>query len=305
MRTPLLKKTIVFLVIFLSLVVGLFLSRPSWRFWEKKPNLLAIVAVKKEDINQLVVIKAGSEKKIEKKDNHWQVENFATDEKVVTNCLDLLLGLKKETLISENEAKFSKYDIGDQSPKIKLAASDKVLATVVIGKPGPTYGTNYFQIEGGDKIWLSGENLATACQPPEWREMTIFSFDAQKVKAYQLQESGSSYTLKKNSDKWELDGQPDEKIKTDKINSTLSAIANLKAKDLLWTDKETAKFSTATTVTVTLDDDKKYTLQISPPLTTAKDSDFKARGEDDKLLYLISSYTKGEIAPRLAEITEL
>ncbi len=304
MRTTLLKKTIILLAIFLVLVVGLFLSRPSWRFWEKKPSLLAMANIKKESISQLTVIKDGSEKKIEKKNNQWQVDSLKADEKVINNCLDLLLGLKKETLISENKEKFSKYDISDKSSKIKLAAGDKVLTTVLIGKSGPTYGTNYFQIEGEEKIFLSAENLATACQPPEWREMTIFSFDAQKVRTYQLQEMGNSYTLKKNGDQWEADGQANKKVNAEKVSPVLHAFASLRAKDLLPADKETTKFSAATTVTVTLEDNKKYTLQISPPLTAAADSDFKAKGEDEKIIYLISSYTKEEIAPRLVDITE-
>lgn len=304
MRSPLLKKTIIFLAVFLALIIGLFFSRPSWRFWEKKPSLLALANLKKENISQLVAIKAGSEKKIEKKDNQWQVESFKANEKVVNNCLDLLLGLKKKTLASTNKEKFPKYDISDQSPKIKLASGEKTLAVVLIGKSGPTFGTNYFQIEGEDKIFLSEENLATACQPPEWREMTIFSFDAQKVKAYQLQEKGNSYTLKKNGDQWELDGQTNKKVSGEKVSLVLYALASLKARDLLVADKETTKFSAATTVTVTLDDDKKYTLQIGPPLTNATDSDFKAKAEDEKILYLISSYTKEELAPRLADLTE-
>ncbi|MDP2874237.1 MAG: DUF4340 domain-containing protein, partial [bacterium] len=289
MRTPLLKKTIIFLAVFLALVLGLFLSRPSWRFWEKKPNLLAINSVNKESLNQLVVTKEGSETKIAKINSQWQIGNFKADEKVVSNCLDLLLSLKKDTLASTNKEKFSKYDISDKSSKIKLASGNKMSATVLIGKSGPTYGTNYFQIEGEDRVWLSGDNLVTACQPPEWRDMTIFSFDTQKVKSYQLQESGNNYTLKKNGVQWELDGQANKKMVGEKVSSILYAFASLKAKDLLVAEKDTSQFSAVITATVTLEDEKKYSLQIGAPLTNATDSDFKAKSEDEKIIYLISS----------------
>lgn len=108
--------------------------------------------------------------KIEREGDSWSLAGHDTLEvraNRMETFLEKALTVKKETMISKNPSKWSKYSVDDSTgTHVKLAdASGKELAHAVFGRSMTDWSHNYVRMPGVDEVYLTDASVLHMLYP--------------------------------------------------------------------------------------------------------------------------------------------
>ena len=110
--------------------------------------------------------------------------NYPADREVINAMLDVVLGLTKDQLISNNPENWDKFEVTPEKgiEVILKEREDREIAHFWVGKTGPSYGTQYFRKNNLDEVYLVNADLKAQFTRPldAWRDHTILELDTNK-----------------------------------------------------------------------------------------------------------------------------
>jgi hypothetical protein len=126
-------------------------------------------ALEARHVTKIAVNERGGVTVIEKADSGWTVskgdESFPADDALVQIAVERIVSLKKGELISENPANRDAFEVGDgngTSVGIFAGGKDSPDNTLLIGKSGPDWNSNYARLMGSDEVYLIPGGLRQA-----------------------------------------------------------------------------------------------------------------------------------------------
>jgi hypothetical protein len=167
---------------------------------------------------------------------------FPADSGVIAQLLQGIIGMKKNTLISENPANQSAFEV-DSSHGCAIEAFDqngKSLGNVILGKNGADYNSLYGRSAGSNTVYLIldvARNNFTS-DNNHWTDKSVTKFDKAAVKQVSIAKKGEPAIVIARGDsthkEWKILAPPRKPKDTNKIDSTkvdelLNSLANLTA----------------------------------------------------------------------------
>jgi len=167
-----------------------------------------------------------------------QGTEYPVDSAAITSALEKIVSLEKTTLISEKPEKQTIFEV-DTTKGIQVelfGAASKSVGTVIIGKTGPDYNSNYVRKIGSDSVFMAqgGIRYAFFTDLNRWRDKSIVKFDKATAQGLTLARNDGSMITIAHADSgnpWEILAPIKNPAKTDVVESILDKLSNLLATD--------------------------------------------------------------------------
>ncbi|MFH1427589.1 MAG: DUF4340 domain-containing protein, partial [Patescibacteria group bacterium] len=179
------KNYILFIVLIVLLAVSWLYFVP---YQKKEPalnNFLAQVDI--TDINKISVIQNDIAITINKNNGAWTVEpdNWPMEQELADVLIEKLISLTALDFeeVSIEPAKKRTFQTGENGLQVALYEDNEEVANFVIGKVTRDYENTYLSQNIIDNTYQVKEVLARAFDIANWKDKTIFSLDAEKVKS--------------------------------------------------------------------------------------------------------------------------
>ena len=230
-------KNIKLLVILIVLAGGAYLLTGPVRDWNDKrrvpKNFLAAM-----DINRVERIEiARNEKivKLVKEGERWKVEGegkFFADPEVINELETEFRKAQSARLeiASANKDKKSDFDLDKEfGTEVRFYQGGNESGSFIVGKMTGDYSGVYIGKEGDDNTYAISVRLSAAFLPYEWRDRTLLAFDKDKIAKIRFHYPDREFILEKKDGKWKGVSPISFDVKEEKIDSILTALADLQA----------------------------------------------------------------------------
>lgn len=191
---------------------------------------------------------------------------FPADSGIMAQVLQNIVAMKKNTLISENPANQSAFEV-DSSRGCNVEAFDingKSLGNILLGKNGADYNSIYARSVGSNTVYLMLEvSRATfATDNNRWTDKSILKFDKATVKQVSISKKGAPALVIAKGDSahkgWQLLAPPRKPkdtagLDSAKIDELVSSLSGLMAAEYEYsptTDSTTGLGDPSMTITV-------------------------------------------------------
>jgi hypothetical protein len=264
-------------IIALALIVWGLSRQGSLNEQTKSPRLRFSSKVDKIEINQkestIVLIKQDDNWFVRNKE-----VNYPANASAMEDITAVLGDFKIKEIVSQNPKKYVDFQVDDESAlQVRWFKGDKELSQLFLGKSDYARGGNYVRIGEGKAVYITQGNVKFNFSRPEFRDLTVLKIEQDKIKQiawnYGKEEENFMLVKKKvavkepnkktgssnqtdtdeeasdntntvqetenpTQEKWFVGGTEDQ-IDDSKINSLLSKISNINAKDILPKKEET------------------------------------------------------------------
>lgn len=176
---------------------------------------------------------------LQKAKSGWTVQklgentNFAADESAITSALEQIQNLKPKSILTRNEADFSRYQVDTTGTEVRLFDGSKELSALIVGRfqfvSQQEFNTYVRNAKSNDVVSVNGfigsyfsKNL------DGWRDKKVWSFDKKGITQLDFVFPGdSSFTIKKvGENKW-MSAFDSLSIST--VETSINQVADLKA----------------------------------------------------------------------------
>jgi hypothetical protein len=168
-----------------------------------------------------------------KVDGTWKLTEPVKAEAEQLDLEDFLNGLARlraDELVAEKPADLQPFGLDKPLARYQFFSGDKEVMNLLVGaqeKNGPRV---YAKLAAGDVIFVLSPTLSAKALG-EFRNRTLWSasLDAAQVERLTITAPKQSFTLAKTDNAWQAVGKPEAKVKTERVNETLAALAGLRA----------------------------------------------------------------------------
>lgn len=204
----------------------------------------AFVAFNTEEVDKIEVINSGKTQELSKTGGQWLVSsagNAKADQTAVSEFLENIKEMTKKEIASANPDKARNFEVSEEKGvQIKLYKGENQLADFFVGKAGPDFNSTYVRAANEDNVYATEGYVRMYFDKSDFRDLIILNFDKEKVSEMVIEKSGSdSVILQKKDGAWKAEWYDKFEMDEDKVNSLLSSLSKLKAKDII-TDKDAA-----------------------------------------------------------------
>jgi len=170
----------------------------------------------------------------------WQVSSpdartYQADAAALDKLLEIVGGLKVETLVSKNPKNFDQYEVtAEKGLDVRLADSDnRSLARLYVGKSGPDIFSTYVRVQDSDRVVLVGSILKTVFEKElkDWRDKTIFKLNKDDIVAYAVDGTAKLHLKKDDTQSWQVLAPEVFAPKKEAVDDIMRKFASLKAVD--------------------------------------------------------------------------
>ncbi len=179
--------------------------------------------------------KAGGEDTLKDKP---PVAEYPVDSASIASALEKLVSMKKDALISTNPEKQSIFEVDTGKGIIVEVAdnSDKQIGTIIIGKTGADWNSNYIRSKGSNSVYMvrGGVRYAFFTELNRWRDKSILKFDKSSVSRITLakRDSGTITIVKADTgNPWKIIEPIEHPAKTEEVDGIVDKLASLNAAD--------------------------------------------------------------------------
>jgi hypothetical protein len=229
------KKTVILGSVLLVLIALAFLYQGPLKNWQnnlgKPKNIIGEFDINK--IDKFEIVSLNNTVTLTKQGAKWKINNtkdFYADPVIMSEAISSLKAAVQSDIelvskVKERKVEF-KTDISGLT--VKIYQANKKVADFIIGDYAGINKT-YVSLQDSNDTYLTQANLSGAFNQAEWRDLTIFSSDKQKVKNIRFQYPNREFTVEFKDGQWS--GVIPEKftVNQDKINLILEVMTNLKA----------------------------------------------------------------------------
>lgn len=240
------RKLLPYLVVMLIVAGGFFVSEYyQARQAAQEKAAKKIFSVKEGDITAFTLTRGQQEIRL-KKEKDWQLVyplTAAADTFTVHSLLGTLAELEKQRELAVKPEKLADYGLDQPKLILNFTAGDQT-HQLRIGDKAPG-GRVYYAQKGQDsKVLLINtvDEESLDRDLTALRDKTVFTFSPDQATALHLQTAKLDLKLKKNApDTWTIEGQPQTRVRGDKIESLLRQLRFLRAREFVAENPENLK----------------------------------------------------------------
>jgi len=163
------------------------------------------------------------------------VRTYRADAAALDKLLEIVTGLKAETVVSKNPKNFDQYEVtAAKGLDVRLADSDnRSLASLYVGKSGPDIFSTYVRVKDSDRVVLVGSILKTVFEKElkDWRDKTIFKLNKDDITEYKVDGTAKLHLKKDAAQAWQVLAPESFAPKKDAADDIMRKLAGLKAVD--------------------------------------------------------------------------
>ncbi len=247
--------------------------------------------INKEDIYSLELFSAETSTLLVKDGTGWKViingRNFPADEKKVDEFLQKLLNLKTKRFVTDNEERYTDFNIAPEKERIVLyGAEGDVLEEVLLGKGEDVQG-EYIKASGSKSVFGVDADFGfyVGRDTAYWSDLRVFPGELQEKEIIRIDlfaenlrvsEDGPPVTADLSlfaADEngrlvWKLEGNEDASIQQNTVTQIINAFTGLRAEQFSPGPVNSAGAPLAA-AEVTAGDDTKYVLRVEERLDGA------------------------------------
>ena len=287
------KRSQVLSLIALAILIVIYLAVRSARnvtVSQPKP----MVKVDTTQVNGLTIRNKTDLISLRKEGGAWRLAdpiNYPADARFVHDLLGKLANLEIETLISEDPAKDSLFQVDASGTEITIAAGGDTLAKVILGKMSDNGRLTYARRPHENKIYLVRATFGGQInrKTKDWRDKVIMEVDKATISRLDFQYPQETFSLSKEDSLWFLQAGG-ASLPTDKgsVDRALTSVSRFRTFDFV--DGDTVKlvdFSRAEfAMTVTLEGGATTKLALLPQDTEGNRYLVKKEGVDHTLFVI-------------------
>ena len=244
----------------------------------------------------------------------WLVEtsdNYFADKKAVEDMLSTTSDFKTTRLTSKKSDEQSLYQVDSSGIEVTFAdGSDNIMAHFFAGKTGPYYPSSYVRQADSDSVYLVDSNLQSVFgkESDEWRDKTIFDFNAGNVTKLTIASEGTKIALQKSHEslleveggQWKLLEPEAANAKKDVVDGILNTFSSLKTNDFA-EKKELEEYGLdepASIVSADLNDGTSQTLLIG----TEESGKYYVKRADQDTVFLVYKYNVNQLLKKIDDL---
>lgn len=241
--------------------------------------------------------------------NSAAVKEYPVDSASITTAIEKLVTLEKTTLISEKPEKQAIFEV-DTAKGITVDVSGpggKAIGSVIIGKSGSDYNSNYIRKLGSNSVYLAngGIRYSFFSDLARWRNKTIVKFDKATAQGLTLAKNDGSLITIAHADSgnpWEILQPIKNPAKTEEVESILDKLANLTATDFqddVISDADMGFDKPELGVTVSFKNGSSRNIIFGKK---SADNKFWVKVEGNEQIFMIGEYTVNQINKKLDDL---
>ena len=265
------------------------------------------VPVNIDEISKIKIISKKKTQELSKIDNQWAVSsagNIKADQKAVSDILDCIKEMRKEEIISANSGKKANFEVDEErGVEVKLYKGEDQLADFFVGKAGADFNSTYVRAADEDNVYAVKKFVRVYFDKSDFRDLAIFNFDKEKVSEIVIDQKGKDpVILQKKDGKWKAEWYDKFKMNENKVNSLLSSLSRLSAKDIV-SDKDTAGAGFANPkmkIVIKFEDGSEEALNVG----SKTDSAYYVKRSANGIIYTLSESTVKEFQKEKDDFAE-
>ena len=275
---------------------------------EEKDESREAFKLNREDINQIVLTRAGQNVTFENKDNKWLITqplNATADESTINSIIGDLVSARITRDIPATAEQLKNFGLTEPKVKLEVKLKNGQSHKIELGDKDFSGSAVYAKIDGGQSIAsLSGSLLTSADKDlKDLRDRSVLGGLSQyDIKGLKLNTESGPVALAKEGEGWKLIAPVSGNAEETEVNSLLSEITSAKAADV---------------VSETADDLAKYGLNASKIGLTAQltsgservlsigskvDEQYYAKASDRPQIYKIEKALYDKLNVKLASL---
>ncbi len=239
---------------------------------------------------------------------------YAADKESAKTAFDTIAKMDFDNIISDQKARHTEFELGDDGLRVTVKKGDKVLADFRLGKSANQF--TMLRVEGKDEVWAATNILKYQLDKTttDWRDKTITNFDEKEAEKLQVSgKDGAKIVLTKpaptdagaaNTD-WQV---VESTVKVEPFDKSVasgmaSQLASWKTNEFADSAKpeETGLASPELTVTVGLRNGKQQTVLVGKK---KGDDDYYVKVADGPQIFLVKKYNIDRVNKRPIEFRD-
>lgn len=245
------KKLNIKVLLIILVVLGGIFALTEFRGDKDRSFSRVLLAVDTAKVNEIHVLipKEGAEIKLLKTNNtEWSVEaegsSYPADLNIVKSILGQFNEIKPERIAATSKERWADYEItDDEAISVKLKSGSKNIADIYFGKfsfTQPPQGqmqmqqqqqgkmTSFVRQAGDDKVYAVDGFLRMTYQPDvnSYRNKMLVNVTRDDISRLVFDYPNFKFTVEKSEEKWLLNGQPADSLKTARYLSRLHRLTS-------------------------------------------------------------------------------
>ena len=254
--------------------------------------------VSRESITGVRVSGPSGEMELRRANGAWRANGFEADTSAISRLLSTATATRVGDLAATNPANHERMGVSADSAVVFELEVDGVTRTLLVGKQGPRFATAYGRLPDDDQVYLLEGDLRVQLRRPltDWRNKDIVTVDSSLVARIEIERDGDAYTLVRGDSTWTLeDGGEADPTQVRNVLSELTTV--LAAGFLTEGDSLYALPPGGSNVAYSAAGDV-----LSEVTIGTGEGERWARAAGDSVVYRLSTFRVGRLAPTLDEI---
>ncbi|MCD6508578.1 DUF4340 domain-containing protein [Candidatus Poribacteria bacterium] len=228
---------VLLIILAFLVIIALVMERPFGKGEKKKEEAL-FPRFDRAQVEKVEITENGETVELKREGDEWIVptaKGYPADETAVDKMFDEMDEMTTKELISENPDKHPKFKVNEDGIEVKmLGKNDKTLAHFFVGKMGPDFISTYVRRADSKKVYLIPRTLRPVFGKGKtgWCDKEVLSFNVDDVSEVEIEDSGSSISLKKTDKGWEMTKPEKAEADKDAVEGILRTLSNFKADDV-------------------------------------------------------------------------
>ncbi|RME67445.1 MAG: DUF4340 domain-containing protein, partial [Nitrospirae bacterium] len=162
--------------------------------------------IKKDEITEIEIKKAGIEYLVKRTDGNWSLEKpiqWPADKNKVERLIDTALKTRIETPITDEKKDYEKYKVTDSGDYLTFKTPSKAVK-VFVGKRGPRYSLVYVRRAEDDEVYLVDGAFADELPTGKnsLRDRTIWKVPKGQIVAVRWSLKDKEFYMTKTENQW-------------------------------------------------------------------------------------------------------
>jgi hypothetical protein len=236
-------------------------------------------------------------------------KEYPVDSASIASALEKIVSIKKDALVSENTEKQTLFEVDSvKGLVIDLAdVSGKAIGTLIMGKSGPDYNSNYVRTKGSNSVYMAfgGARYSFFTDLNRWRDKTVLNFDKSTAKGLTIvRRDSATVTLAKadSGNTWSILQPIASPARSEEVESMIEKLAQFNTTDYqdeVLADSAMGFDKPTLGITVSLKNGSSRNLIIGK-----KNSDNKywVKTDGKEQVFLVAEYTVNPIDKKLGDL---
>ena len=166
---------------------------------------------------------------LQRTDDAWTVNGNVADSSVVTRLWTALVEAEVGGVVANNPMNHERMGLSsDGAWTVDFTLADGGTASVLVGRPGPSFPSGYVRLPDQDAVVVVTGDLRSALTQSvtNWRDKTILRVDTAAVVRVVLETDEGTHIAERSDSTWSVDGEPAD---ASAMRSVLDELANFVA----------------------------------------------------------------------------